>query len=498
MSVREFTHRLVGAVFGVLLLASTFAAGEARGQAAVTYDLNSQRYGGEFTIPLNKSQILRVGTPYAELRVGNPDIADVLPLTNQNVYILGKSPGSTSLSILAPSRDPIVIIDLLVTYDVEGIKRRIFELMPDEAIEVRGAGDAVILSGTVTSANAAANAATIADRFAPGKVTNLLQVSGSQQVMLAVRFAEVKRSVVKELGLNSLLKIDGNDADITFATGRLLTDPAGPLGDIFGTVGLTNLIIGDMTIEAILDALEEKGVVKTLAEPNLVALSGETASFLAGGEFPIPVAQGDTTEDPGEPEEGDEFARGAITIEFKKFGVGLSFTPTVIGEDLINLKVAPEVSALDFSVARRVNDTVVPGLTTRRASTTVELRDGQSFAIAGLLQNDFSDTIRSFPFLGDLPIIGALFRSTQYQRGETELVIVVTPHLAKPATGPDSLALPTDNFVPPSETSLFLFGMTEGWSSGRPQKKPAGEEGGAIISARPPGGLDGGYGHIIQ
>ena len=495
MSVREFTHRLVGAVFGVLLLASTFAAGEARGQAAVTYDLNSQRYGGEFIIPLNKSQILRVGTPYAELRVGNPEIADVLPLTNQNVYILGKSPGSTSLSILAPSRDPIVIIDLLVTYDVEGIKRRIFELMPDEAIEVRGAGDAVILSGTVTSANAAANAATIAERFAPDKVTNLLQVSGSQQVMLAVRFAEVKRSVVKELGLNSLLKIDGNDADITFATGRLLTDPPGSLGDIFGTVGLTNLIIGDMTIEAILDALEEKGVVKTLAEPNLVALSGETAEFLAGGEFPIPVAQGNTTTSGSG---DDEFSGGGITIEFKQFGVSLAFTPTVIGEDLINLKVAPEVSTLDFSVARRINETIVPGLITRRASTTVELRDGQSFAIAGLLQNDFSDTIRSFPFLGDLPIIGALFRSTQYQRGETELVIVVTPHLAKPAVGPDALALPTDNFVPPSEMSLFLFGMTEGWSSGRPRKKPAGEEGGAIISARPPGGLDGGYGHIIQ
>lgn len=486
MSVREYSNTLVGAVFGVLLLASTFAAGEARGQAVVTYDLNAQRYGGEFTIPLNKSQILRVGVPFAELRVGNPEIADVLPLTNQNVYILGKSPGSTSLTILAPSRDPIVIIDLLVTYDIEGIKRRIFELMPDEAIEVRGAGDAVILSGTVTSANAAANAATLAERFAPGKVTNLLQVSGSQQVMLAVRFAEVKRSVVKELGLNSLLTIDGSDANFTFRSGRLLTTPPSVLGDIFGTIGITDLIIGDMTIEAILDALEEKGVVKTLAEPNLIALSGETASFLAGGEFPIPVSDSDGGE-------------GGISVEFKQFGVSLSFTPTVIGKDLINLKVSPEVSVLDFSVARQIGQEFVPGLLTRRASTTVELRDGQSFAIAGLLQNDFSDTIRSIPFLGDLPIIGALFRSTQYQRGETELVIVVTPHLVKPAVGPDALALPTDNFVPPSEISLFLFGMTEGWSSGRPRKKaPSGEEDGAIISARPPGGLDGGYGHIIQ
>ena len=376
--------------------------------------------------------------------------------------------------------------------------------MPGEQIEVRGSADTVVLSGTVSGADSAANAHAIADSFAPGKVTNLLQVRGSQQVLLEVRFAEVKRSIVKELGLNAKAELAGNDANITFGSGRLATEPPAALGDIFGVLGLTDLVIGDLTLEGILDALEEKGVVKTLAEPNLIALSGETANFLAGGEFPIPVSQGDTVSiasgDAENPDGNAEFTAGGVGIEFKEFGVSLAFTPTVIGQDLINLKVAPEVSTLDFSVARRVGQTFVPGLTTRRAKTTVELRDGQSFAIAGLLQNDFSDNIRSVPFLGDLPIIGALFRSTQYQKGETELVIVVTPHLVNPAAGPDQLALPTDNFVPPDVLSLFLLGRTEGWSSGKPQQKPESGDG-SIVSSNPPpqtGGLDGNYGHIIQ
>lgn len=508
MSARNYSYRLFSAVFGILLLASTFAAGEAGAQNQVVYEVDTDTYGGEFLVPLNKSRVLRVSRAFAELRVGNPDIADVLPLTTQNLYILGKSPGSTSLSILAPDRNPIAVIDIMVSYDTEGIKRRLFELMPSEQIEVRGSADTVILSGTVSGAGHAANAQAVAESFAPGKVTNLIQVKGSQQVMLAVRFAEVKRSIVKELGLSAKAELSGNDGNITFGSGRLATDPPAALGDIFAVLGLTDFVLGDATIEGLLDALEEKGVVKTLAEPNLIALSGETASFLAGGEFPIPVAQGDSFAvaggDAENPDGSAEFQGGSNTVEFKQFGVSLAFTPTVIGGDVINLKVAPEVSTLDFSVARRIGQTFIPGLTTRRAKTTVELRDGQSFAIAGLLQNDFSDSIRSVPFLGDLPIIGALFRSTQYQKGETELVIVVTPHLVNPAAGPEHLALPTDNFVPPDEFSLFMMGRTEGWTSGKPQRKPDAEEGAIISSAPQPrqqsqvGGLDGSYGHIIQ
>ena len=498
MSARIYKCRLFSAVLGALLLASTFAAGEAGAQNQVVYELDANVYGGEFTVPLNKSRVLRVSRPFAELRVGNPDVADVLPLTTQNLYILGKSPGSTSLSILAPDRNPIAVIDIMVSYDTEGIKRRLFELMPSEQIEVRGSADSVILSGTVTGANHAADAQAVAESFAPGKVTNLIQVKGSQQVMLAVRFAEMKRTIVKELGLNTSLVLDGNDGEFTLKTGRLLSGAG--VGSLFGSVGVTDLVFGDTTIDATLDALEVKGLVKTLAEPNLIALTGETASFLAGGEFPIPVSQGSQSRDTAESD--NAFTGSGVTIEYKQFGVSLSFTPTVIGGDLINLVVAPEVSALDPATSVVVDNLEIPGLTTRRAKTTVELRDGQSFAIAGLLQNDFSDSIRAFPFLGDLPIIGALFRSTQYQKGETELVIVVTPHLVNPAPGPEHLALPTDNFVPPDEFSLFMMGRTEGWTSGKPQTKPNDGEGPIISATQQPqpqvGGLDGTYGHIIQ
>jgi len=498
MSAQEYRCKLFSAIFGVLLLASTFAAGEAGAQNQVVYEMDGNVYGGEFTVPLNKSRVLRVSRPFAELRVGNPDIADVLPLTTQNLYILGKSPGSTSLSILAPDRNPIAVIDIMVSYDTEGIKHRLFELMPSEQIEVRGSADSVVLSGSVAGANHAANAQAVAESFAPGKVTNLIQVKGSQQVMLAVRFAEMKRTVVKELGLNTSLVLDGNDGEFTLKTGRLLSGAG--VGNLFGSVGVTDLTIGDTTIEGILDALEDKGLIKTLAEPNLIALTGESANFLAGGEFPIPVSQGSQSRDTAEAD--NAFTGSGVSIEFKQFGVSLAFTPTVIGGDLINLVVAPEVSRLDPLTSVVVDNLEIPGLITRRAKTTVELRDGQSFAIAGLLQNDFSDNIRAFPFLGDLPIIGALFRSTQYQKGETELVIVVTPHLVNPAAGPEHLALPTDNFVPPDEFSLFMMGRTEGWTSGKPQPKP--ETGaGSIVSSTPQpqsqvGGLDGDYGHIIQ
>jgi len=472
-------------------LASTFAAGEAGAQNQVVFEMDANVYGGEFTVPLNKSRVLRVSRPFADLRVGNPDVADVLPLTTQNLYILGKTPGSTSLSIMGPDRNPIAVIDIVVSYDTEGIKRRMFELMPSEQIEVRGSGDSVVLSGTVSGANHVSNAQSVAESFAPGKVTNLIQVEGSQQVMLSVRFAEMKRTLVKELGVETNLFNIGNDATVGIASGGLLADA-------FGTISVTDLTVGDVSIEGFLDALEEKGVVKTLAEPNLIALSGETASFLAGGEFPIPVSQsggGLGTED-------DPFRGSSITVQFKEFGVSLAFTPTVLSGDTINLVVAPEVSALDPGASVEVEGLVIPGLTTRRAKTTVELRDGQSFAIAGLLQSDFSDSIRQFPFLGDLPIIGALFRSSGYIKGETELVIVITPHLVNPAAGPEHLALPTDNFVPPDELSLFLMGRTEGWTSGEPQNKPAPNGGAIVSSTQQPqpqiGGLDGSYGHIIQ
>ena len=298
-------------------------------------------------------------------------------------------------------------------------------------------------------------------------------VKGSQQVMLRVRFSEVSRTASKELGLSTAFQSD----DFAFVSGGTglpefsvdLEDSGVDLGGTLATFtgfasGVGTFEFGSSVLALAFDALEEKGLVKTLAEPNLIALSGDTASFLAGGEFPIFQ---DT-------EEGAD-------VEFKPFGVSLAFTPTVLDNGLINLIVRPEVSVVDFSLS--VGD--IPGITTRRATTTVELRDGQSFAIAGLLQDDFLDNVSQFPWLADVPILGALFRSTDYKRQETELVILVTPHLVQPAPA-GSLGTPADSFLLPNDLDLFVMGRLEDPRSGM----------GAFGASA--GGIDGSFGHIIK
>jgi pilus assembly protein CpaC len=416
-------------------------------------------HGGDLVVPLNKSQILRVDTPFKELLVGNAAVADVMALTDQSIYVLGKTMGTTNLTLYGPKKSLIAVIDLVVTFDVEGLKAKLYEIMPTEQVEVRGLSGAVALSGTVSNAVQLARAADLAERYAPGKVSNHLQVNGSQQVMLEVRFAEVERKLAKSLSLNT--GVTFNDG-----AGRNPGRPSNvtaPVGTIFGALaGAAAFAPGRYwDINAIFNAEETKGAVKTLAEPTLMALSGETATFLAGGEYPYPVPQSD----------------GTITIEYKQFGVGLAFTPTVLKDGLVNLIVAPEVSDLDFTNAVLVGAYKVPALTTRRAKTTVELRDGQSFAIAGMLQNNYSDSIKQVPWLGDVPVLGALFRSPSFNRKETELVIVVTPRLAKPAKA-GAMALPTDKFVPPSDVELFLLGDTGSSARG--------------------GGMSGSYGHSIK
>jgi pilus assembly protein CpaC len=439
------------------------------------------RHAGEFVVPINKSQVLQLDVPFADLLVGNSAIADVLALTDRSIYILGKALGSTSLTIYGREKKLIAVLDLVVSADIEGLKARLFEIMPKEKVEARTANGAVVLSGTISSATNMSKIMAVAERFAPGLVTNLMSVEGSQQVMLKVRFVEVKRTILKELGFNFNIF----EGDFQFTSGNtFLGNPGGISGGpglislldpSFGAASILGGTIGALGIDVLLTALETKGLTKTLAEPNLIALSGDTASFLAGGEFPIEVAQS------GAGATGD----AAITIEFKQFGVSLAFTPTVLDDGLINLVVSPEVSAIDLSVAVRGT----PGLTTRRATTTVELRDGQSFAIAGLLQDDFQDTINQLPLLGDIPILGALFRSSSFQKQETELVIIVEPHLVKPAPA-GSLATPADNFIPPSEADIWLFGRVEAPGSGIPQ------DGGLAVKGA--GGIEGHYGHIIK
>ncbi len=293
-------------------------------------------------------------------------------------------------------------------------------------------------------------ALTLAERFAPEQVVNLMQVTGVHQVMLEVRVAEMASTLRKRLGFNFGAIADGNFYGVSLL-GNLIDIPSAapdllsPFDISTAASSLFRFNAGGVTITSFLDALKEDGLIRILAEPTLVTLSGQEASFLSGGEFPVPV-----------PQNFDN-----ITIEFRPFGVALSFTPTVLSPDKISIQVAPEVSELDFANAVTIAGFRVPGLTIRRAATTIELGDGQSFAIAGLLQESVRETVSKLPALGEIPVLGALFRSSSFTRGETELVIVVTPRLVKPLDV-GKQPLPTDGYVDPNDVDFFLFGKLQG------------------------------------
>lgn len=415
----------------------------------------------ELSLPVNKSRVLKLDHPFQQVSVGNPKIADLVVLGDRSLYVLGREAGATNVTLYDDRHQPMAVVDVVVGFDTDGLKTRLHDVMPAEAVEVRAGRDSLILGGQVSSNQQLTRALAVAEGFAPGHVTNLLQVKGSQQVMLAVRVAEVSRTVARELGL----KPNVVAGDFTFST----IDPVNSLD--FGTAGLF-LKNGAGHLSELVDALEQKGAVRTLAEPNLICLSGDTANFLAGGEFPVPVAQSLVN------------GQQTITIEFKQFGVSLAFTPTVVDRDLINLVVAPEVSQLDKNNAIILNGFNIPALSTRRARTTVELRDGQSFAVAGLIQDDFTDQVRQWPGLGDLPILGALARSSSFQTQQTELVIMVTTHLVHPVS-PAQLTGPGRSFAAPTDFQLFGLGRHEG------------DEARNALQERAGGGLDGPHGHIL-
>lgn len=474
--------RAVPRLFFLLLGLAALLLGPVSGAAAQTAPLpiTSPVVAADLVIPVSKSQTLQTDRPVRDVLVGNPEIADVTPLTDRTLHVIGKQIGSTSLRIYDRGRNLISVLNVVVTYDIDGLKASLGEVLPNERVEIRPVGDALILSGTVSSADQAARATQLAERVAPGKVTNFLTVAGSQQVMLSVRFVEMQRSLARDLGLRSLTGsvIGGNQTTITpvrvpAVNALAAAEEAVNPGALLGLAGA--LLDGRFGLSGTFDALETKGLLRTLAEPNLIALSGESASFLAGGEFPVPVAQaqsgGGTT----------------ITVEFKPFGVSLGFTPTVLGNGLISLSVVPEVSQIDPSSSVTISGFRIFGLSTRRAATTVELRDGQSFAIAGLLQSDFQDTINQVPGLAEVPILGGLFRSSTYQRRETELVIIVTPHLVRPVD-PVALAVPGANFVIPTFFDLHLLGQTAG-----PAASPA-----SLLSGQSAAGMDGMRGHVIR
>ena len=421
--------------------------------AAETLRVMSGSASSPLQVPMNRAVVVESDTPFAELSIANPGIADITTLSDRTIYVLGKLPGRTTMTILGPDGKLITNVEVQVTPDVAEFKERLRQILPGEQIEVRTANDGIVLSGIVSSTAKLDRALDLAERYAPERVSNLMSVGGTQQVMLKVRFAEMQRSVSKNLssslamsgtsGKTGLIGGTGNFSSTGAAQGAFGANPTIPLSGTAGTLA-AGFTAGNLEFAVLLEALETKGVVRTLAEPNLTALSGQEAKFLAGGEYPIPVV-----------------ADGNVTIQYKPFGVEMSFIPRVIDNDQINLEIKAAVSGIDTSISMTSDGFSVNAFKTRMTQTTVEMRDGESFAIAGLLQDDFNDNNSQIPWLGDIPVLGALFRSADYSRNQSELVIIVTPHLVTPTRG-EALTLPTDRVALPSEKDLFLFGRTEG------------------------------------
>ncbi|MQY43096.1 general secretion pathway protein [Epibacterium sp. SM1969] len=438
----SFKRLLAAALTGVALFSMPLA------DSAAANGLRVVRQGVTTTldVPMNRAVVVESDSPFAELTIANPSIADISSLSDRSIYVLGKEPGLTTLTLLDPSGRLITNVDVRVAADVSEFKERLRQIIPGEKIEVRTANDGIVLSGTVSSAARLQRALDLAERYAPERVSNLMSVGGVQQVNLQIRFAEMQKSVSKELRSS----VAGLDTDAALETGQWLqgnnflnnpdgvTTGAGALGALVFNFG-----IGSTELGVLFEALENKGVVRTLAEPNLTALSGQEARFLAGGEYPVPTPQDDDT----------------ITVEFKPFGIELNFIPRVVDGDLINLELKAAVSEIDPNNALNLNGFTIAAFNRRETATTVELRDGESFAVAGLIQDDFVDNVAQVPWIGDVPVLGTLFRSTSFRREQTELVIIVSAHLVSPTRG-DALSLPTDRVKPPSEAELFLLSKT--------------------------------------
>lgn len=413
-----------------LLLASPLQAAEKR------IELSEGARASSLVIAKGKSETVRTDASFVEIVVADPEIADVVPLTDRSASILGKKIGTTRVSAYAEGKRLAAVFDVEVSYDAAKLGAELARRFPHAGIKVSAVNGRIMLSGAAPDSVTVDKAVTIAKQFGQ-EVINAVTVTQPQQVLLEVRFVEASRNAGRELGVR--WDVVGDRVTAAIGTAGLLSgSPA------FGTI-IGNLIKGGTNVDVAIRALEERGVVRRLAEPNLVALSGDTASFLAGGEFPFPVQSN----------------LGQITVEFKRFGVGLSFTPTVLGNGMINLKIEPEVSQLDPTNVVRVGGIDIPSLVVRRANTTVELRDGQSFAIAGLLQSVGTTNINQLPWLSDVPVLGALFRSAMYQKKETDLAIIITPHLVRPARPGEPMRTPLDNVAMANDADFFLLGRSE-------------------------------------
>ncbi len=452
-------------IFAALTIgAGLISSAHAQSSGALSnYYLDRHRPRIEVPVVLNKAETVRIDLPFGDALVGNPEIADIVPLTNQSVYILGKKVGVTRLSLLDSKKAVLGVIDIEVTYDLDIIRRQLRENPGFAHLKVHSINGKVLVTGVAEDAAAMQQVINVAEQIAPHDVTNGMKVASPQQVMLEVRFIEASRTAnfgfgVEWAAAGKLGAITNNGAvssgSITgagggnFANTSIFNTGSGALPlnlTPFGTFA-GQVVGGSVRADLAVNALEERGLARTLAEPNLLALSGDTASFLAGGEFPFPTGVN---------------AFNQVSVEFKKFGIGLAFTPTVLSGGQVNLKVEPEVSELDSTQGVTIAGYVIPGLKVRRASTTVELRDGQSFMIAGLLSGEHKADTQGLPWFGDVPVVGTLFRSQSYQKNETDLVILITPRLVRPKIPGDKAATPLDNRKPTTSEEFTLLGKQE-------------------------------------
>ena len=443
-----------------LLVALLAMAGEARAQSMVV-KIGGNHRTAMVTVPVGKSQDVRTDASFVDVIVGNPGVADVNPLTDHSLSILAKKIGTTRVSVYAENKKLIGIFDVEVSYDVSRLTRELKRRFPRARLRASSVNGRIMLTGEVPDAVTLDQAVTIARQFGPD-IINSVAVTSPQQVLLEVRFIEIARKAGRDLGVQWNRFGDHSIANIGSrqpASNLPITSPSSgtniPVGEVaagvlsggspFGFM-LGRIISNGVTTDVMINALEQKGLARSLAEPNLVALSGDTASFLAGGEYPIPVSGN----------------YGQVTVSYKKYGVGLAFTPTVLNHGVINMKIVPEVSQIDTTHQVAVSANIsVPALIVRRASTTVELRDGQSFIIGGLLQTDNHNQIEQVPWVGSVPVLGALFSSKSYQKNQTDLAIIVTPHIVRPAAPGDVIKTPFDGTLPPNDVDFFLNGKME-------------------------------------
>jgi pilus assembly protein CpaC len=446
--------RLVAYLMLALALLIALSAAGSRASLAGDYSasmLDSE--GGRLVrIGLNKSIVIKLPGEARDVLIGNPDIVDAVIRTRNTAYLFARALGQTNIFFFDASGRQILSIDLEVAQDMVALQKLINRTIPGTRVRVDTVGDNVVLSGIAKTPAEAKLAFDLAVKFAGDndkKVLSTINVTGKEQVMLKVRIAEVQRNVIKQLGI---------DTTAVFSIGKLFFDLASknPLSTVPDTLFHGGFSSGGTDIDVFVRALERDGLLRTLAEPTLTAISGEAANFLAGGEFPIPVSGDNNT----------------VTIEFKKFGVGLGFTPVVMSEGRISLKINTEVSQVTNENAIQANGFNIPALNVRRAETTVELPSGGSIAMAGLIKNDTRVDLSGTPYLKDVPIIGALFRSRDFQQNQSELVVIVTPYVIDPVNE-EELTLPTEGLVNATDRQGILFGRLNR-TYGSPGPKPKG------------------------